>query len=194
MNARALLRAAFGLAFVAACVALLLWVQSALGGRIERNRQAPLAEAALKLVPEAARVEPVRVGDDTVFRAQGAGGDLFGWVLVGRGRGFAGDMTVLVAVNNNADVIRGLKVIDLREMPLVRRQADDPRWRDQFDGLDAARPVTITRASPKVEDNRVQVLSGATVSAESICEIVNSTTARLRGPLSALAAGGPAHD
>jgi len=98
------------------------------------------------------------------------------------GKGFGGDINVIVAVNVDTDKIVGVGVTTHSETPGVgSRTKDDPDFSDQFKGLPINEPFKV-----KSDGGRIDALSGATVSSRGVCGAVSDASRvylRLKGQI-----------
>jgi len=165
-------------------------VQTTLGPRIEKNKKDETLSKVPQLVEGAAgeqTVEVVVTGADgnkqTVYRAHAPDGATHvGWVLPAGGRGFADRIEVLIGLCADASTITGLYVLDQKETPgLGNLITDQELFLDQFAGKSADQPLTVVKVDPT--GNQIRALSGATISSESVAEIVNHAIANFREPL-----------
>ena len=157
-------------------------VQATLSGQIDANKAADAESQVPLLVAGSARSELAPMGDRTVYQATDGQGRVVGWVVRGVGMGFADKVELLVGVNADATRITGLYVLDQKETPGLGNKVIQDGWRKQFAGLDAAVPVTVTKAAP-AKGNQVIAVTGATISSQSVSDIVNTNVQWLRGQL-----------
>jgi len=181
---------------------LLAGVQAALGPKIEENKRnetydqipdlvtlrkseagaewAPAADG--KIVSKVFDAAGDHVGwvievpDDgkIAYKVFDAGGDHVGWVIKGAGSGFADRIELLIGLTADAERILGMYVLDQKETPALGDGISEPDFQGRFrDKTTSARLEvvrTVTDASP---GNNIQAVTGATVSSESVCKIVN---------------------
>lgn len=167
--------------------ATLAGVQTALSGRIEENKRRETSDQIPNLVPSATRsVEYVSPDGKIAHKAFDGKDEHCGWVIKGVGQGFADKIEVLIGLNKDADRITGLYVLDQKETPALGDRIREPQWRGQFEGLDASRTVTVTKTAPAAGENEIQAVSGATVSSNSVCNIVNNAAGQFRDQLDTL--------
>ena len=84
------------------------------------------------------------------------------------GKGYGGDMGVVVAVNIENDQIVGVGVTTHRETPGVGSRAKtDVRFAAQFKGQPIGEPFKV-----KADGGKIDALSGATVSSRGVCGAV----------------------
>lgn len=168
--------------------AALAGVQTTLSQRIAENQQREVYAAVPELVPgaSASKTIDVRVkGTDgqqhRVLRAVGADGAPLGWVVPAGGQGFVDRIELLVGLDHRAEKITGLYVLDQRETPALGSRIVEVSFRDQFEGR-PAEELRAVRGAP-TDESEIRALSGATISSESVAQIVNDTLRVLRQPL-----------
>jgi len=84
------------------------------------------------------------------------------------GKGFGGDIGVMVAVKLESDEILGVGVTTHSETPGVGTRAKtDPALRNQFRGMELKDSYKV-----KTEGGQIDALSGATVSSKGVCGAV----------------------
>ena len=84
------------------------------------------------------------------------------------GKGYGGDIGVIVAVNVENDEIVGIGVTTHSETPGVGSRAKtDPSLSDQFQGLPIKEPFKV-----KADGGQIDAISGATISSRGVCGAV----------------------
>jgi electron transport complex protein RnfG len=164
-------------------------IERVLGPVIAQNRLTETLEQVPELVPGSARGE----ADDTtiagrrVFRALDAQGKLVGWVIPGKGQGFADKIEIVVGVDAQAKTITGLAVLDQKETPALGDKITTAEFRGLFAGVSTDVALGAKRAPTDKATGRIQALTGATISSEAVCAIVNKTVGAVKAPLAAAA-------
>lgn len=171
-------------------------VETLVGGRIAENRSQETYAAIPDLVPGAdpkQTVELLLVGDDgretKVYQALGLAGEHLGWVVPASGQGFGGAIEVLVGLDAELGTITGLYVLEQRETPGLGDHIRGDAFRSQFRGRPAEVPLSVVKLEAEAE-HEIRAITGATISSESVANIVNQALANLRGPLARQAGGG----
>lgn len=149
-------------------------VQTALEERIAGNRLAETLGQIPALVPGAIAGTRKTVAGRTVYSAEAEKGVPVGWVIPCGGRGFVDRIELLLGVDTTATVITGLYVLDQKETPGLGNKIIEAVWRDQFSGKSARKPLVVTKAG-KAGANQIDAITGATISSESVCAIINQT-------------------
>jgi len=172
--------------------AALAGVQTTLAPRIAENRRQEVYAAVPELVPgaSASKTEERLIdGSDRrqrrVLRAVAEDGTPCGWVVPAAGPGFVDRIEVLVGVDEKAEKITGLYVLDHRETPGLGSRISGQPFRGQFAGCPAG-VLQVVRGEP-TDQTEIRAVSGATISSESVARIVNEALAALREPLRAQA-------
>jgi len=163
-------------------------VEVAWGPRIEQNKRDETYAQIPRLVPGAQKdqTQEVEVAGRKVYRAMGAGRHL-GWVIPAGGLGFADRIELLIGLDRSASTITGLYVLEQKETPGLGNNIVQPKWLGQFAGKKTAAPIAVTKSQTPGE-SEIQAVTGATISSQSVCRIVNETVAELRDQLAAQAA------
>lgn len=93
------------------------------------------------------------------------------------GKGYGGDIGVIVAVNVENDEIVGIGVTTHSETPGVGSRAKtDPSLSEQFKGLPVKEPFKV-----KADGGQIDAISGATLSSRGVCgAVVDSAEIYLR--------------
>lgn len=88
------------------------------------------------------------------------------------GKGYEGELGVIVAVNVENDQIVGIGVTTHRETPGVgARVKSDPSFAEQFKGLPLKEPFKI-----RPDGGQIDAISGASFSSRGVCEAVTKAT------------------
>ena len=156
-------------------------LQITLGAKISENQRNETYDQIPLLVPGARKDKTT---EQTVDRMQGYGafdsaGEQIGWVVRAGAQGYADRIELLIGLDAACEKITGLYVLEQKETPGLGNHITDAHWREQFTGQAAARPLGITRETP-VGDGEILAITGATISSQTVCEIVNETVSRFR--------------
>ena len=157
-------------------------VQMALEPIIARNKLSETLLQIPNLVPGSETGEQERVNGQLVFRALDADGNLMGWVLPASGQGFADKIEMLVGLDAALETITGIYVLDQKETPGLGNRIAEAGWRDQFRGKPTSKPLELSSAESSIP-HHVEALTGATISSESVKDIVNGAVASLKEAL-----------
>lgn len=86
------------------------------------------------------------------------------------GKGFDGDVGVIVAINTDDDTILGIGVTTNKETPGVGKRIEtDINFRSQFDGLSLEQPIKL-----KKDGGQIDAISGASFSSAGVVGAVES--------------------
>jgi electron transport complex protein RnfG len=164
-------------------------VQAALSGRIEQNKKNETYSQVPNLVPGAARdgTKKADLPEVDALEAINADGERIGWVVRGRGAGFADTIELLVGLNLDASVITGVYVLDQKETPGLGCAIATPDFLSNFTDV-PARTLQVVKTK-KTQPTDIQALSGATVSSDAVTKIVNQTVQQFKTALRSAPAG-----
>ena len=168
--------------------AALAGVELALRERIDDNKLQETLRRVPQLVPGGRTGEAVDVAGYEVYLVRDAGNGHVGWVVKAGGQGFADYIELLIGLDRTAERITGLWVLDQKETPNLGNKIEEEPFRRPFSSgkLSAGAEITVSR-EPPVGPNQVKPVTGATVSSESVCKIINAALADLRADLARLA-------
>lgn len=101
-----------------------------------------------------------------------------GWVVLGRGNGYADEIICLIGLSTDMKTITGVSVITQKETPNLGSKIQSP-WVNQFAGKAANPPLEVVKTKSAAPDNnKIDAISGATISSDSLTTIVNQTVAK----------------
>jgi electron transport complex protein RnfG len=128
-------------------------------------------------------VEESVVAGHQVFEViEDATGSRLGWVARGVGQGYADQIEILIGLDAGAEEITGLYVLSQKETPALGDGITQLPFRGRFVGASTNRPLEVTKTEEAAAENpnRILALTAATISSQSICDIVNRTVAEIR--------------
>jgi len=168
---------ALSVCFAAALAA----VEAQLGQRIKDNKLAATREQIPLLVPGAKDSRPYRSGaGQTVYKALDGDHGHVGWVVPATGQGFADKIELLVGLDADAKVIRGVYILDQKETPGLGNKITGEKFLKWFRRQDALRPLKVVKRGAVPGQSRVEAVTGATISSTSVCDIVNRAVVEFR--------------
>lgn len=176
---RDIIRMIVVLAVMAACGgALLAGVKSGTAAKIEYQQLKFVKGPAIIEILEGCSNDPLvdrfKVKDGEVERGFYVGvfdGKANTVVFESFGKGFGGDIGVMVGVNIETDELLGMGVTTHAETPgLGSRAKDDPSFRAQFKGLSITEPVKV-----KPDGGQIDAVSGATITSRGVCQGVTDS-------------------
>ena len=151
------------------------------------NQEAATVESISKTVPgavDAGNLQTIEVelsDGRKIFRVLD-GERTLGWAYVGKGKGFGGDIKILIGLNSGADGLVGIDVLDDVETPGFGHSINDEIiWKSKFrpkDGktIPLAKPLVVIKAEPRPDNPyQIQAITGATISSKAVVSIINET-------------------
>lgn len=159
---------------------MLAGVDAGLKDRIAENKRNDTLGAIPGIVPGSATGNKTSVGQIVVYEAVDQDGNQVGWVLPAEGQGFADKIELLIGLDTAAGKITGLYVLAQKETPGLGNKIENKSWRKKFAGLPADVELKV-----KPPGNQIDSVTGATVSSEAVCKIVNDAVKAFREALAA---------
>ncbi len=164
---------------------ILAAVQLGLRDRIAQNKQAQTLSQIPLLLPGADLKKTVTLKAAleqktiAIYQAFDANDRLLGYVVPAQGAGFNDQIELLIAYDPSLQRLRGISVISQKETPGLGDNMTKPAFTKSFAGK---KPGQIHAVQPgfAASETEIDALSGATVSSQSVCNIVNRVTQGLR--------------
>jgi hypothetical protein len=122
-----------------------------------------------------------------VVRALGPNGALLGWILRGEGRGYADQIELLVGLDAPARQLTGVVVLAQKETPGLGDQIAKPDFLNQFVGVSTNVKLDAQLAPTNQVTGTVRAVTGATISSDAVCTIINETVGAAKDALAAAA-------
>ncbi|MFO8048452.1 MAG: FMN-binding protein [Desulfosudaceae bacterium] len=107
---------------------------------------------------------------------------ILGWVAKASGQGYADEVELLIGLSPRAGKITGLFVLGQKETPGLGAKIVEPDWRAQFAGQTTDSKMKVVKDGAD-EPHEVDAITGATISSQVVCNIVNKTVADLKPEL-----------
>lgn len=160
--------------FIIALVATLLLsvVNGLTAGKIAEANAAAEAAARQTVFPEAKKFEDKK----DYYIAEDGEGKPLGYVFMKSSKGYGGDVSVTVGIDNEGSVT-GIVPGDLsQETPGLGQTADKPEFLKQFVGKNST--ITVVKSQPG--DNEIQALTSATITSKAVTNAVNEALAQYK--------------
>lgn len=128
-----------------------------------------------------------QVAGRAVYEVRREGGEPAGYVVRGKGPGYADDIELLVGLSPDLVRLTGIFVVSQKETPALGDGIVKESFRRWFAGVPSERPLSLTKSAAEAErqPGKVLALTAATISSRSVCDIVNRTVAEVRPALAA---------
>ena len=181
----------------ALCALLIVGVFEATAARIRDNEQRFLAAAVAEVLPAADSTQAVLLAEDGRLRGTTETVDLpvllgfdqdellVGAVIAAEGMGYQDNIRVLYAYSFDKQAIVGFKVLSSKETPgLGDRIEIEPHFIANFEQLDASlaadggalrNPIVTVKQGKKTEPWQLDGITGATITAVAIGNILNDS-------------------
>jgi electron transport complex protein RnfG len=144
-------------------------VYSIAGPKIANNQKIEEEKARKELMPAAASIPSAgkwvtaegKKGE--YYVAKDANGNDVGYLITSYGKGYAGYIKVLVAVNKDMTV-KAIKPLSHTETPGLGDELDKPYFQKRFEGKRLDQLEVVKQPDP----NKIEAISGATISSRGV--------------------------
>lgn len=114
------------------------------------------------------------------------GGKQLGWVVLGKGNGYADEIVCLIGLSTDLKKITGVTVLSQKETPNLGSKLQS-KWVDQFAGKASSPALEVVKnKSAKPDNNKIDAISGATISSNALTTIVNETIVKFSADVNKL--------
>lgn len=121
--------------------------------------------------------EPVK---RKVYKGVSEFNEVVGWAFRSAGPGFQDKIELVVAVNADFEKFIGFAVLASNETPGFGDRIKNDYFQDQFEGAPVSRLELAKSGDQTVIDSEIIAISGATVSSESVVDIINNTALQIK--------------
>ena len=170
---------------------VLALVHTTLGPKIAENKRNETYSVIPTLVPGSDRdrteeiiVEGHNGREIRLYKAISTEGTHLGWVIPARGQGFADVIEVLIGQSADLTQITGMYVLAQKETPGLGDYIRGEDFLSRFEDKPTGTPLVVVKSDPR-QENEILSLTGATISSESVTNIINGALENLRGKLEA---------
>ncbi len=128
--------------------------------------------------------------DLPIFAALDDAGETLGYTFLAEGTGYQGEIRLMVGTTVDFQKLTGIVILAQVETPglgaRIEERAEDPevkedyRFRNWFEGLNPEPEIEYVRNQMPEEDNQIRAITGATISSESVVEIINRAFDRVK--------------
>ncbi len=142
-------------------VVLLMYVNSITKAKIAAEKETQIIEQLKLIFPE---MKDYKYNKDEYYEVYSSE-DLIGYAFTAIGKGYGGDINILIGINNNF-LIESINIISNTETPGLGTKITENFFTDQFKGL-ALEDVNLTKNGGKVD-----AITGATISSKAVVDAV----------------------
>jgi electron transport complex protein RnfG len=148
---------------VTVCVSLLTYVDSLTRERISAQEDEAIKIMLSEMFPEMSRYE----FKDEIYTIYSDGGRL-GYAFLATGKGYGGDINILVGLEDEATV-KGITIVSQTETPGLGTRITEPFFTDQFVGIDIEE-VALSR-----DGGQIDAITSSTISSSAVVAAVRNT-------------------
>ncbi|MCF7741498.1 MAG: FMN-binding protein [Candidatus Marinimicrobia bacterium] len=157
--------------------------------QIEAYRQKVLEQAIYEVLPGIEKYKTKTIQDTDFYEGLDSSGEKVNVAFKAIGNGFQSEIRVLVGMDTSLTKILGVNLLQQAETPgLGTKISDDPtrdnpNWfMEQFEGIKLAnRDIDyVKNTKPDPTSGEIQAITGATISSESVVDIINKAIEKNR--------------
>ncbi|NLG52409.1 MAG: RnfABCDGE type electron transport complex subunit G [Clostridiales bacterium] len=159
------------LAICAACALALSLVNEITRARIEDQRKIAFEQAMNYVLPAEAYdhvdISAIELDKSVseVYEAKDSDGTPLGYCVKSAPLGFAGEVQIVVGIDND-DKITRVDIVSMSETPGLGTKAKDEKFLSQYAGK--AGIITVVKGEASAEENEISAITGATVTSKAV--------------------------
>ncbi len=170
---------------------------------IKKNKEQALKRAIFQVLPQAKDYDIITCNTVTkevlprekdyqsttkeekvVYKGLDSSHKLIGYAVVGKGAGYQGEIKIMIGIDPDLNNTIGIEILESVETPGLGAKITSPWFKDQFNNLKILPLVELVKNKPPSKPNQIQAITGATISSQTVIDIVNKTLKQLREILS----------
>ena len=148
---------------VAVCVSILAYVDSVTREKISAQEDEAVKTMLTEMFPEMSRYD----FKDEIYTIY-SNGDRVGYAFLAIGKGYGGDINILVGLTDESTV-KGIKIVSQEETPGLGTRIAEPVFTTQFAGID------INNVALSRNGGEIDAITSSTISSSAVVEAVRNT-------------------
>lgn len=145
---------------------------------IKSNQTRELEEAIFRIIPDATSYRAVERGGEEFFEVYNKKKKLIGYVFIAEGNGYQGKIKLICGIKKDLSYILGIEVLESVETPGLGGEITGDKFKHQFKGLKFL-PKIMCVKNKKNQKNEIQAITGATISSQSVVNILNEKLSKI---------------
>ena len=171
----------------------LVYVYNYASPLIEENKEKELEESIYKVLPQAASYNKIERDGIVLYEGVDDRGEVIGYAFKAKGFGYQGEIEIIAAIDVELKRIEGMEVLESSETPGLGSKITEEPFKNQFRGLSVLSEIILTKGEVSekkdidtttnatvLTTNKVQAITGATISSKAIVKILNKELIRIR--------------
>ena len=150
---------------------------------ILNNQKTESEKAIFKLFPEGKSYDEVTIEESAVFKMKDKNGKLLGYAFMADGNGYQGPIKMMAGIKADLKTLVGIEILDSQETPGLGQEITQDDFKNQFNGLTALPEITYVKNQKPTKPSEIEAITGATVSSNAVCSILNDRIKILREKL-----------
>ena len=148
---------------VAICVTLLTYVDSLTREKISAQEDEAIKSLLTEMFPEMSRYD----FENDIYTIY-SDGDKLGYAFLAVGKGYGGDINILVGLTDETTV-KGIEIVSQEETPGLGTRITEPFFTDQFAGIGIS-DVALSR-----DGGQIDAITSSTISSSAVVDAVRDT-------------------
>ena len=155
---------------------------------IEVHRQEAIRLAVKEVLPPFDTYREIQLSDRILYEASDSLGTIVGYAVKTSGNGFQGKIVIMNGIYPDFERLTAISILEQLETPgLGTKIVTDPSnkennfwFPDQFKNLLYRPHIKVIKNAKAEQDNEIMAITGATISAKAVANIVSSGVEKVR--------------
>ncbi|MEA1965000.1 MAG: FMN-binding protein [Candidatus Aerophobetes bacterium] len=142
---------------------------------IKANKKREIREAIFTVLPEVKNYEVIIKRGREIYKGFDASGNLTGYAFIGKGGGYQGEIEVMIGMDPQFTETKGIEILESVETPGLGAKIASDWFKNQFKKLNILPFIELIKGKRPEEPNQIQAITGATISSQTVVNILNKT-------------------
>ena len=150
-------------------------------GIIAERAAAKVAAGYKQVLPQAGKLEKLPVPENSpikeIYRST-ANSKVNGFVYTVAPKGYAGEINIMVGIENPSMKITGVKILSQQETPGLGSKCTEPAFLDQFLNKDLHNALSVSKNAKT--SSEIQAITSSTITSKAVVSGINQVSTHMR--------------
>ncbi len=159
---------------------ILATVYSITKEKIKYQQKQKIEKAILSILPQAKQVDEVKIDSYILYKCKDEDGEVSGLAFIAEGPGYQDLIKVLVVMNTDLTLIKGIEILESVETPGLGDKITKDEFKKQFKDASSVLELSKNTSEKGDKETVIQAVTGATISSQAVVNIINAKINEIR--------------
>ncbi len=159
---------------------ILATVYSVTKEKIKYQQKQKIEKAILSILPQTKQVDEVKVDSHALYKCKDEDGEVAGLAFIAEGPGYQDLIKVLVVINTDLTLIKGIEILESVETPGLGDKITKGEFKKQFKDTSSVLELSKELTEKGDKETVIQAVTGATISSQAVVDIINAKINEIR--------------